>query len=321
MPLVSVIVPVYNGEKVIARCLESIITQELSDIEIIVINNASVDNTKEIVRKFQKRDKRITLCDCPQKGVSAARNYGLYRATSKFIYFVDSDDYLEPSAVALLCMAAQMYDADVVSSNVMRVGRYNSFPMDSDATECVLEGEEIPRFFYDKLETYIMYDLFKLYRREMLLAHDIRFDEKYSLGEDLVFNIEVYKHAKRVAYVPTPVYNYLMTASGLNAKVRGDFVDIKIIMHNAIKEYLVANNNLDKRYYRVFFNEIFSCLVNERADTANMLSVLNGEYTQEMLSAGIYEDLSFFKKVTYFCIERKIVFMLKIIAGIYLKFL
>ena len=99
MPRVSVIIPVYNTERYLTQCLESIVSQTLEDIEIICVNDGSKDGSADILRDYARRDRRVIVIDQPNQGLSAARNAGASAAAGDYLYFLDSDDYIERDAL------------------------------------------------------------------------------------------------------------------------------------------------------------------------------------------------------------------------------
>ena len=114
MALISVIVPAYNVEDYLGECLDSIINQTFTDIEIICVNDGSVDSTLDIFNDYASRDERINVISQENKGLSGARNTGLKHAKGKYIYFMDSDDYLEVNALERMYSAAEEKSADIV---------------------------------------------------------------------------------------------------------------------------------------------------------------------------------------------------------------
>lgn len=134
MPLVSIIVPVYNAQSHLSRCLESICGQEYKDLELIVINDGSKDKSLPVCEEFRKKDSRILLVDKANSGVSDTRNLGLKLAGGKYVQFVDSDDYIAPDYTARLVEAAEKTGADLVISPYTMV-----IPAGASKPEQVLE--------------------------------------------------------------------------------------------------------------------------------------------------------------------------------------
>ena len=120
--MVSIIIPIYNVEKYLQECIESVLQQSLQDIEIICVNDGSTDNSGVILEKFAETDKRILVINQENKGVSAARNTGLRCAKGKYIYFLDSDDYLAPDALELLSSDMDARNLDLLLFNAKVFG-------------------------------------------------------------------------------------------------------------------------------------------------------------------------------------------------------
>ena len=134
MPLVSIILPVYNAQSHLNRCLGSICAQQYEDLEIIVINDGSKDQSLPVCEEFRKKDSRILLVDKANSGVSDTRNLGLKLASGKYVQFVDSDDYIAPDYTARLVEAAEQSGADLVISPYTMV-----IPAGASKPEQVLE--------------------------------------------------------------------------------------------------------------------------------------------------------------------------------------
>ena len=228
-PLVSIIVPVYNAKNHIARCIESIRRQTYQNLQIIVLNDGSKDVSLEVCRMYAKVDKRILLVDKANSGVSATRNLGLKLAEGKYLQFADSDDYLDPNATALLVNKAERYNADMVIAHYHRVETVKLFalPGQTPATREITttfgfleEGpldklqfarhlmEEPASFYYG-----VMWN--KLYRRELVQAHDIQCSEELEWSEDLLFNLEYIRYAERFYALATPIYYYVQNPESI----------------------------------------------------------------------------------------------------------
>ena len=234
-PLVSVIVPVYNAQKHIARCIESIRRQTYRNLEIIILNDGSKDVSLPVCQMYAKVDKRITLVDKANSGVSATRNLGLRLAGGKYLQFVDSDDYLDPNATELLVRKAEENAADMVIAHYFRVEQTRVLPRfgegQSEPREVVTpfgflgEGamdklqfarhlmEEPASFYYGVLWN-------KLYRRDLVAEHAVQCSEELEWSEDFLFNLEYIRYAERFYSLATPVYYYVQNpASICNTKL------------------------------------------------------------------------------------------------------
>lgn len=193
--MISVIIPVYNGEKDIKACLDSILTQTDTDLEILVTDDGSEDSTLSVCRKIAAEDSRVRLFHQENAGVSAARNRGLGEAKGEYVTFVDADDLLPPNAIAALRRGMGTDTDFVIGSHSCFRGRWERQVTHTPA--------EPP----DALASLMCG---KLYRRSLIEENGIRFREGLPYGEDTVFNLQYYKCARKVTVLETVVYRCRM---------------------------------------------------------------------------------------------------------------
>ena len=202
---VSVIVPVYNTEKYLQKCLNSLINQTLKDIEIICINDGSTDNSENIIRMFAKEDSRIKLINQENKKQGAARNAGMKIATGEYIGFVDSDDYVDLNYFERLYQTAKNNDSDIALATNVRVGK-NKFKKR-------LNIEHIEKYteLQDKLDVCQQWKnecpTNKIYRKSYLDANNILWPEGIYC-EDKLFTIKAVYYANSIVTVPKVFYYY-----------------------------------------------------------------------------------------------------------------
>lgn len=216
-PLITVIVPVYNGEKVISRCVDSILKQSYANIQIIIVNDGSTDGTREILEKLT--DSRILLINQENSGVSASRNAALDRAEGKYVQFLDADDYITPDATFLLADRAESTGADLVVSDFYRVVKDRVSRKGDIATDRLLTVQEYAGYMLDRPADYYYGVLWnKLYKTRILNENHIRMDAEMSFCEDFMFNLEYLRRAKTVAALRVPLYYYIKTEGSLVSK-------------------------------------------------------------------------------------------------------
>ena len=197
MPLISVILPVYNGEEYLSACLESLVRQTLQDIEIIAVNNASTDNSAKILREYKNKDSRLKIIEQnPNVGPSGARNIAMKHAEGEYLAFCDCDDTVPANAYQLL------WEASGNGTAVVICGAYTEYAGKSARPILHMCG----------CENYISYMSGgavwnRLFRRSFLEEYCICF-EKYSHGEDSLFIAQVFQYAVNLSAVDQPVYNY-----------------------------------------------------------------------------------------------------------------
>lgn len=198
--MISIIVPVYNVEKYIKNCLDSIINQTYKDLEIILVDDGSTDNSGVICDEYASTDNRIKVIHKENGGQSSARNLGIKSANGEFIGFVDSDDTIELEMFELLYNAIQGTDIAICGHNVVYD---NCKKTNSNSEEKFLNEESLWEQIFGKLNNAVWNKLFK---REYL--ENIKFDLNFAHGEDLLFNIMYLKKAKTGMLVDKPMYNY-----------------------------------------------------------------------------------------------------------------
>lgn len=256
----SVIVPVYNGEKYIKDCLESIINQTYRDLQIIVVNDGSTDNTEAIVREIVDNDSRVQLINKENGGVSSARNLGLEYAKNEFLTFVDSDDTLDIDMYGTLMKYTGNNDYDIVHCGYKRInnngikevnGTGREFIQNScEALECIIEGKLFVGALWNKIY-------------KIQLFHNIKFDETIKINEDILINYNVFKKSKKSIFIDIPKYNYFerefSACKNTNqvkkledcVKVsRYIYKDCNIALKNkALNKYLISLINLYRECY------------------------------------------------------------------------
>lgn len=206
---ISVIVPVYNAEKYIGRCVESILNQTYSNIELILVNDGSNDKSLELLREYEQIDSRVVLVDKPNSGVADARNAGIEISTGEYIGFVDADDYIEPEMYEILHKAIVDESADIVCCGYKQ--QYKDFYyLLATESKKVLNGVE------NILSYYLRQDIRsgigdgnwnKLFKRESI--DSIRY-KKYANGEDIEFQYNVFKNSNRMVCIQDILYCYVM---------------------------------------------------------------------------------------------------------------
>ena len=208
----SVIVPVYNVENYLPRCIDSLLAQNYVDLEILLIDNGSKDQSGQICEDYAAQFSNITAYHIPNKGVSSARNFGLSKAKGDFICLVDADDYLVGN---LFSDVESQLDSqlDLVVFSYYNSIEKNLSEINRSAKILPAEGKkdksEFIALFQELFLTDMMYTVWnKIYRREFLEEHQIVF-ESYELGEDVRFNLNVYQHVNTVFLVKSAYYVYV----------------------------------------------------------------------------------------------------------------
>ena len=212
---ISIIIPAYNCERYIEKCLDSVISQEGAELDIIVVNDASTDGTAEILEKY-KGSIRVETLET-NSGVSAARNRGISMIRGDYVMFLDGDDYLAEGTISRLVSVIEETDTDIVKFRCVFVypdGRVKDRP-DQFETYDVVEKKD----FKTKIYPYFIKGIrlnnlcIGIYRSSIIKGH--KFREDIEVAEDVIFSLGVYTKAQRVVTLPENLYNYYQSGTGL----------------------------------------------------------------------------------------------------------
>lgn len=215
-PMVSVIVPVYNAEQTLRRCVTSILEQQFTDLELLLVDDGSTDASGEICDEFAARDARVTVLHQENAGVSAARNHALDQANGTYLQFLDSDDWITPDATRSLVRAAETHHCDLVIADFYRVvGERLSRKGDIDEDGLLTREEYAAHMMENPADFYYGVLWNKLYRRELVERYQLRMDPDISWCEDFLFNLEYIRRADRFYALSVPIYYYVKTRGSL----------------------------------------------------------------------------------------------------------
>lgn len=207
--LVSVIIPVFNREKTIGRCVDSVLNQSLDNIEVIVVNDGSDDKTLTVLETI--KDDRVKIISQKNMGQGYARNRGLEIACGKYVAFVDSDDTIEPQMLEDMYMKAEAEKADVVQCNLCDIypdGRRKIQLKYKDITVKIdNKGVYMDKYFSTCRHSYEICN--KLIRRSFMLKNNLKFrDTRKYFSEDLLFNLEMINCMRKICFISESYYNY-----------------------------------------------------------------------------------------------------------------
>ena len=215
-PMVSIIVPIYNAEQYLRRCVDSILNQEYTDFELLLVNDGSTDASGDICEEYGDQDPRVIVIQKENTGVSDSRNRALDRARVKYLQFLDSDDWITPDATRLFVRAAEEYGCDMVISDFYRVVGERLSTKGDIEEEGVLTREEFAAHMMENPADFYYGVLWnKLYRRDIVEEHNLRMDTDINWCEDFMFNLEYIRYAKVFYALHAPVYYYVKRKGSL----------------------------------------------------------------------------------------------------------
>ncbi len=289
-PLVSVVVPMWNVEAFVEECVNSILRQTMESFELLLIDDASTDRTREICRPYESEDSRLRIiCLTENQGLSQARNLGITKARGKYIAFIDSDDFVAPDYLAVLFRFAESENADVVSMG------YTEYRMNPEQKKYVSGNElrttkqpiRIPEDHRQRMEImcdwhFISMAWGKIFRREFLLTHDLHFEP--ILSEDILFHFSVLYAANTYVLLPDTLYHYRVNPDsitrGKNVEKSKKSLRSTIIAQHYLDDYLsrmpeIGNDPVLVQKIRLFFLEAFFHYL--------YFSVVNGLLLQDVM--------------------------------------
>lgn len=256
MPEVSIIVPVFNREKYLKRCLESILSQTLSDIEIICINDCSKDNSLAILKQYAESDSRIKIIDFKEnKGVSFARNEGIKASGGKYIAFVDSDDFIDPDFYKKLYTEAKKSGSDIVKGNIYNYNDDTNKSCLSDFYNMNSKIRKNSAYFYYGFTSAI-------YKTKFIKDNNIFFPEGINYFEDPYFSIKCINHTDNISIVEDAIYYYTENPDSLSKKhtSKKAYEDMKTAIFTTAG--FLNNSSISKEKYLIIFKFLSGFILN-----------------------------------------------------------
>lgn len=271
-PKVSIVVPIYNVESYIKRCFDSLVTQTLSNIEIIAINDGSTDQSLAIVQEFAAKDQRIKVIDKKNGGVSSARNEGVAIANGDYIGFVDPDDWIDKHMYQNMYEIAIEDKSDIVMCSYIReFGTHLKEKRFDLPNKITYKDEEVRKKIMRRLVGPIgkevanpeLLDAWgtvwsKLYRSEMLKENNLTFTDLSVIGtnEDSLFNIQAFYYTKIFSFINKPYYHYWRAnTTSVTTSYKPELIDKWSTLYQIIEEF-IKEKELEKDYYIALNNRI-----------------------------------------------------------------
>ncbi|MCX8074606.1 MAG: glycosyltransferase [Clostridia bacterium] len=265
--LVSVIIPAYNAQKYIKKCIESVLNQTYAHIEIIIVNDGSKDDTLKICKSYAKNNSNVKIITTKNRGVSYARNSGINSSNGKYIVFIDSDDYVDREYISALITN---YD----DNKLTLCGYYEVIENINNKLNSKLNFKE--KITGLKEDFYLLYNnglinsnFCKLYLSNIIKSNEIKFDEEISIGEDLLFNLEYMKYVNDgFKLVELHLYYYVKRKrDSLSIRYNKDMLLSKMKIYNNLndfaKSYFLENTQYTLKIRLASFNILISAASNE----------------------------------------------------------
>ena len=324
MPAISIVVPVYNAEKYLDRCLESIYKQTFKDYEIILVNDGSSDNSLEICKTYALNDKRIKVIDKENEGSGPTRTRGLLEAKGEYLAFPDVDDYFEANMYEDLYKLAKEFDADIVFSGANHYFKDEqgniSYGYTSTCKKVNFKNKkECQKGIMDLFPTTTIFDVpwNKLYKRELAIKNNVTF-KPLKRCQDAVFNLDMYYYANKVVSSDKAYYNYIENSKAdVYRKFPKDYKDIIIYYNAHLKEVLynmdVYYDDIKLHYDTTFILGLYSAItmcnnpnwqMNYKDKRAYILDIINDEYVLNRINDVVVREDS--KKILTYIMNKDV---------------
>lgn len=292
--MISIILPVYNCEDSLKKCLDSLISQSYSDFEVICIDDGSKDKSGLILNEYAKKDKRFKVFHQDNHGVSYARNKAISYAKGEYITFLDSDDFLENDALKIMFSYMNKYKVDMVRTNYFKILNnkknkgYSNYKKEEILNSKEIISDLIPKVLSGEVRSYLVIICIK---KDIIVNNKIHFDNCVSMMEDKIFFIELLMSVKNFIQVKDYTYNYvlnensaIMSKEKCNSRIKNIF-DVSIILKKILKE----KNILDKQNMEKLIISHFEMLCRELIYCDDTKETIN--YVYSFKKNAFYSDI------------------------------
>lgn len=321
--LISVIVPVYNVEKYLKECVDSILNQTYTNIEIILVDDGSKDKSGAICDEYEKVDNRVKAIHKQNGGVCSARNLALSEISGEWIAFIDSDDWIESNYIEELYKCAIDTNSDIVACGYNRVTGQNKESINNSGKITELNARE---FLIKVLnpQTGMGFCHMKLYKKAAI--KDVLFDTNLIVGEDALFNEQIACNVKKVCILEKNVYNYRINANSVVRKYEPEYANKYLKSMEVNKGYLLNNYVGDKEIMQNYYNyAAFHVLLiavnfcfnldnNEKNGRQLLKEICKIKTFKNAIKNSNYDNLSLTRKITLFTIKNKLYFLTELIC-------
>lgn len=287
-PLVSVIVPIYNAALTLEKCVSSLFAQTYKNIEIILVNNGSIDDSLELCRKLASLDNRILVLDLVEKGVSVARNKGVEIASGEYVTFVDADDCIDSNVCEifaelnekhhydLFCYSAKYHKGKKVVDSFLFLENAEFFDENQkEELQIKVFAPQAPIFDYKTNTRFAGSVCGKFYKREILLNNNLRFATETIISEDVLFNTLSLDYFHRIGYTKQCFYHYEQSEDSAQNRYRPNSDKYFVFVVEKIQEWL-QNTGKDQRFVDaancLFVHYLFGILKEDLCHKDNRLS-------------------------------------------------
>lgn len=326
--LVSVVVPIYNVEKYLDRCMNSLVNQTYTNLEIILIDDGSTDSCPEICEKWARKDSRVKVIHKANAGLGMARNSGIENASGKYICFFDSDDYVDLTTVEKAHFAAKEHEADIVvfgMSNVDKTGNVTKTLVPQAEKDCYCAEEVLNRFLpgimrsdgtVDKIKNVRFSAWSCLFSTELIKRSNWRFvSEREIISEDVYSLLALYNYVERAAFLREALYFYCENDTSLTHSYREDRFERNKYFYKKCIELCRENNyplSVEKSCMPSFLGNTVAAMkqitafYEKSSDAIKVLrQIIDDDLLQDVIKEKMTDSLSFKVRALFWTIVHK----------------
>lgn len=324
---ISIIIPIYNGEKFLNRCLESIINQTYNNFEIIIINDGSTDRTQDIIEKYAKKDSRIITINKKNSGVSDSRNLGILEATGDYITFVDADDWLEKNTLDSINRLLEN-EYDVIrynyfknySDGIQKENKYDNQIANKKLEKVEIEKKVLPQILSGAMPAYV----WLLMIRKDIVEKIEKFNINLAMMEDTVFYINMLTNIENMYISNENLYHYYYDLNSASHSFKNAMRNLNnIILVNKIESNIICTNNLDIKNNMLITNTAHANMIEDicfiifknysiNETKENIYKICNNVYVHNILQKANINSIPIHRRIGVKLIKKKKIYLLMI---------
>ena len=325
MPEVTVVVPVFNVEKYLHQCIESLLNQTYRNLEIILVDDGSTDNSGAICDKYRQKDQRIKVIHKCNQGLGFARNSGMKETTSDYITFMDSDDYADEDMIEELMRPIIDENADTVIGGFKKVNDEKKILFIDSYNKKTYINDAVYNDFFIRIlgsspgnHDFVRMSVWNsIYSMKIIKEHDIVFpSERIMISEDLIFGAVYYKYARVVSVISSSKYNYRYNTTSLSEKYRANKFqlvnDLYLEMKKRITNTFERQEEADNRLKTMYLIQLRNCIGQENISGKNISEKINSvkkmcenDLVRHIIETYPYDELSYKQKIFIDLIRHK----------------
>ena len=297
---ISILMPVYNAEKYLNETIDTIKNQSFSNWELIIVDDGSIDNSKEICTKLMNDDKRIKYIFQENLGVSHTRNVALENAQGKYIVFVDSDDLIHEDYLKILINSIEKNNSDIsvcnfIERKISNTGKVDDINREFSPKE-VMEMSEMKDYIMDFGNSGLLNPLWnKIYKNQIIKENNITFDEKVETGEDFIFNLQYFRKVKKISFIKDSLYYYIRRN---NNSITYKYIEnmyekgweIHWLLESFLKDMGFYNEENAYVLYGNHLTGVFSAFLNLYHDHCKLTSKEKKAYIKKIISKSYVKE-------------------------------